>query len=243
MSNTTFTVADIPIPVKIYIENRNNATVSITQRNVIVRLPKHLSAEEKEKFTQKHLEWAKKTIQEKKMFSSLKQSIEDYNGREISIYNTTFFIKILESKTSKNKLSYLGNCQIEIHLTPNKIRKNNLALLQQLLIKFTNKFFKNKITKEAHRLNELHFKETIKEIKLKHSTSKWGACYPDKTLIFSTKLLLFPNEIIEYVIIHELAHLKEMNHSPRFWKLVENAMPNYKKQVKWLKENQNKYDF
>jgi len=50
-------------------------------------------------------------------------------------------------------------------------------------------------------------------------------------------LLFAPDEVIDYVCIHELAHLKERNHSPEFWKLVEGALPDYREKEKWLKEN------
>ena len=49
--------------------------------------------------------------------------------------------------------------------------------------------------------------------------------------------MLAPPKILDYVVVHEVCHLKEMNHSPRFWKLVEELMPDYKECRKWLKEN------
>ena len=243
MSSKLYKIEGIPVPLKLFIERRNNATVSVTPRNIIIRLPSYLSAEERQEIIAKHLEWAKKTIQEKQLFASFKSNVLDYHLKTITIYNTEFLIHVLESKTSKNKLSYIGNYTIELYLLKQEFEQNNVSLIKELLIKFTNKFFRNKIIIETKRLNELYFNEAIKDIKLKYSTSKWGACYPDRTLLFSTKLLLMPNEIIEYVIIHELAHLKEMNHSDRFWKLVKTAMPDYKKHVRWLKLNQGKYDF
>ncbi|MGB1217422.1 MAG: YgjP-like metallopeptidase domain-containing protein [Saprospiraceae bacterium] len=56
-------------------------------------------------------------------------------------------------------------------------------------------------------------------------------------------MLFAPSNVIDYVIIHELAHRKEMNHSARFWKWVSTAMPDYEKQEKWLKENGKNCDF
>lgn len=243
MNTKIFKLDDIPVPLKLITEKRRNATVSITPRNVIIRLPWHLNEDEKQTILTKHLNWAKLTIAQKKIFSGSKQFVSDYHQSSIVLYGFEFFIVVLESNTSKNKLRYAGDFSIELHLLKSEIINNNIQLIKDLLIKFTNKFFINKIINHTLELNEKHFNETIKGIKLKHSTSKWGACYPDKTLIFSTKLLLFPIEIIEYVIIHELAHLKEMNHSKKFWFLVQQAMPDYKKHVQWLKKHQNEYDF
>lgn len=66
--------------------------------------------------------------------------------------------------------------------------------------------------------------------------SAWGICYSNKNLSFNSLLFTMPMEIIEYVIIHELCHLKHLNHSKEFWALVEEHCPNYKKNRVKLKE-------
>ena len=55
-----------------------------------------------------------------------------------------------------------------------------------------------------------------------------------RNINLSSRLLFAPRDVLDYVIIHELSHLKEMNHSPRFWKIVENVMPNYLEKERWL---------
>ncbi len=65
-------------------------------------------------------------------------------------------------------------------------------------------------------------------ISIKNMTSRWGSCSTKKNLSFNLKLMYFKPKIIEYVIVHELCHLKEMNHSKNFWLLVENIIPDYK---------------
>ena len=73
---------------------------------------------------------------------------------------------------------------------------------------------------------------------LKYNTSSWGTCSSSKNINLSTRLLFAPDGVIEYVCIHELAHMLEMNHSERFWNLVERAMPDYKEKIDWLKQNE-----
>lgn len=68
--------------------------------------------------------------------------------------------------------------------------------------------------------------------KLKHLS-----CIMVTNLNFNCLLMLTPPEVIDYVVVHELCHRKEMNHSVAFWAEVEKVIPNYKEQVKWLKEN------
>lgn len=66
--------------------------------------------------------------------------------------------------------------------------------------------------------------------------SRWGSCSKDGNLNFNCLLMLTPPEVRHYIVVHELCHLKEMNHSPRFWSLVENVIPTYKKQRAWLRK-------
>jgi predicted metal-dependent hydrolase len=65
-------------------------------------------------------------------------------------------------------------------------------------------------------------------IQIKNLNSRWGSCSSKKNLSFNLKLMYFNSNIIDYVIVHELCHLREMNHSAKFWKLVESIIPNYK---------------
>ncbi len=80
-------------------------------------------------------------------------------------------------------------------------------------------------------------------VKINSARRRWGSCTSKKNLNFTFRLVLTPPEIIDYVICHELAHLKEMNHSSAFWKEVEKMDIDYKKHDRWLKENGDLYVF
>lgn len=79
---------------------------------------------------------------------------------------------------------------------------------------------------------------SYRRILITNAKSRWGSCGETGTLNFSWRLITAPMEIIDYVVIHELCHTIEKNHSEQFWIKVRTVFPNYKKAIKWLEENQ-----
>lgn len=74
-------------------------------------------------------------------------------------------------------------------------------------------------------------------ITLRNTSSRWGSCSSKKTLSFCWKIAFAPQEVIDYLIAHEVAHLKEMNHSHQFWNVVDSLTDNRKNAEIWLKKN------
>lgn len=72
---------------------------------------------------------------------------------------------------------------------------------------------------------------------IRDQRSRWGSCSSLGNLSFQWRLVLAPPAILDYVVIHELAHLREQNHSPRFWSLVESYCPGHRDRVRWLNTN------
>ncbi len=78
---------------------------------------------------------------------------------------------------------------------------------------------------------------TYNRITIRCQKTRWGSCSSKQNLNFNCLLMLCPEKVQDYVVIHELCHLIEMNHSKRFWKQVENIMPDYRVYKNWLKEH------
>ena len=77
-------------------------------------------------------------------------------------------------------------------------------------------------------------------VKVNNAKTRWGSCSSKKSINLSWRLIMASEEIIDYVIIHELAHIREPNHSTKFWSVVESLLPDYKNRQKMLKEFQQK---
>lgn len=82
---------------------------------------------------------------------------------------------------------------------------------------------------------------SFQKIRIANQRTRWGSCSSKGTISYNWKLVLMPEEIMDYVVVHELCHLKEMNHSVHFWNLVASVLPDYTVRRAWLKQHGNEY--
>ena len=73
-------------------------------------------------------------------------------------------------------------------------------------------------------------------VSVRDQSTRWGSCSSAARLSFSWRLLLAPFDVLDYVVVHELCHLRELNHSTAFWRHVEQARPGYRRQLEWLRD-------
>lgn len=79
-----------------------------------------------------------------------------------------------------------------------------------------------------------HLDINYENIKLKNQKTRWASCSSRRNLNFNWRIVMAPQEIIEYIVVHELVHLEEKNHSKHFWMKVASILPDYKERAKWL---------
>lgn len=79
-------------------------------------------------------------------------------------------------------------------------------------------------------------------LRITSAESRWGSCSEDNRLSFSFRLIMAPPRVIDYVVVHELMHIREKNHSSKFWNLVVEIVPDYKAQKRWLREHQHHFN-
>lgn len=105
-----------------------------------------------------------------------------------------------------------------------------------ILEKYLKDFAKKKIIERTVSLSKKYDFE-FNKIAVRDQSSRWGSCSSLKNLNFNWRLIFAPSQVMEYVIIHELCHTVQMNHSRKFWELVESKMPNWREYRNWLREN------
>lgn len=137
--------------------------------------------------------------------------------------------KFIEAKSSwlekhlQKQEEDLGSVQAEGRFTEQEVEK---------LIKLARQVIPEKVAYYSRLMGVTYGRVTIRKQK-----TRWGSCSREGNLNFNCLLMMVPPEVLDYVVVHELSHRLEMNHSARFWAQVEKVIPDYRKSRKWLKEH------
>jgi predicted metal-dependent hydrolase len=235
----------IHLPLLIIEEPRVDTRVSIGKTSAYLRLPYTAPRE----FKHEKLIWAKKwlleTLTEKPDLAHRFKNKEYRTGQVIKTAFKEFILHLSTNNNAKKTgTAHVDGQQLVLSLP--KLEENDFYtrdFVTTLISKGISADLLPAFTKRVHEYNQIHFRERINDVRLKYIHSRWGSCATSGNLSFSSKILLAPTNIMDHIIIHELAHLKEMNHGPRFWKWVERADPDWVRHEAWLKKFGDKLDF
>ncbi len=200
---------------------------------IVVKTNKLTTTKELEEIIKRHNRWIEKRIS---VFNSksLELKLELKNGDIIQVLGSKYYLKLcINSKKVRPKV-YFEDYNIIIESSKILNYEEKKEYVRKFLVKLSKEVFEERTAFYASKYN---FK--YNRISVKAQKSKWGSCSSKGNLNFNWKLLLFPIKILDYVVIHEVCHLKEMNHSSDFWDLVLIECPDYKNCRKWLRTREN----
>lgn len=242
--NQVVTVDGQEVPFRIYIERRNSVRVSFGRSSINLRIPSSLSSKAREKHFADAVSWVKNHVK-KNPIALDRYKTKNYDDKaEIDIYGESIGIKVSykDRKSGSGKYNQkTKTIDLSLPLGIEGMQKDKM--IKTLLSRVCGQLFLPQITERVMKINDKCFHKEINSVNLKYNKSNWGSCSTASNINLSTRLLFAPFEVIDYVIIHELAHLYEMNHSDRFWNIVSQVMPDYKEKEHWLKVNGAKCDF
>jgi len=206
--------------------NRKTVAIYVRVDGVEVRAPLRTPKRDIDKFVLSKEKWiinkqAKLAIQarERKSFRLTYGSTVTYRGKPCLIVAISN-----ERPDFKN-----GQFCIPSNLSPEEIKEACIKIYHMLakrdLTEMTSYFAERMGVKPA-------------AIKINSAKSRWGSCSEKKSINFSWLLIMADDDVIEYVVVHELAHIIELNHSKRFWAIIEKILPDYKTRRKRLKDLQ-----
>lgn len=238
----TIEIEGIHVPVKVFRERRASVRASIGKDSVILRLPFFMNREEQIEQFQWCRNWLLKQFKKSSSFKTrfMKRHYKDGDLLEIGERIYYISINLSDRKTHSGKLE---NKVIKLELSNLEAFSQRQKSIRTLISRLVSKDFHPEITRRVLELNQIYFQKPIRSVKLKYNSSNWGSCSSKNNINLSSRLLFTPKEVQDYVIIHELAHLEEMNHSDRFWKIVRDIMPNYQEKEDWLSKHGHVCDF
>ncbi len=196
--------------------------VSRTSRAVIVTIPVQCDLDEAGSFLSRHIDWVPERL------DSLPDPVPFRDLTAMPLRGEPHRIVFTGDKSSRIvRIVIVEGRRPQIHvpgdveLAPKRLRG--------WLFDEAKRDLDKRVTVHARRLGL-----KAKKIAIRDQTSRWGSCSTTGVLSFSWRLVLAPPAILDYVAAHEVAHLKEMNHGPRFWALVEQTMPDLDHAKRWL---------
>ena len=197
-------------------------------------MPRHLALDDIKEEVHKVKDWCRNEFTKDPKLLNRFRVIVYTHGEYIRVYGKDFRILIFEENRANltGRINKDHDVVIRVPKGADEHLKNE-AIGKLLSRVFSSLFHKDIVDRVAY-YNETYFQERIDNVRLKNNQSNWGSCSSKRNINLSSRLLFAPTAVLDYVIVHELSHLKEMNHSPAFWKIVREVMPDYKEKEKWL---------
>jgi len=207
---------------------------------IIVRSPQKLSQNKIKEVLQDKSSWILEKLQKIDEIKSPPPPKKFLSGERFPYLGRHYLLQVnsdskLDQKEAEVKY-YQG--KFIARVAPVVLENDNLRteLLQEKFIQWYRRKADKKIKERVHKYQSQLGVEP-NNIKIKKQKKRWGSCSSKDNLNFNWKLILAPMSILDYIVVHELAHLKFSNHPRDFWQLVETIIPDYKKRQEWLRIN------
>jgi predicted metal-dependent hydrolase len=210
---------------------KRKKTISLHLRkdgSIVILSPHGIPKNEIDIFFHRKKDWLQKKIREKEE-STTGSKPRDFLPGETFLFLGFFYpLVVCDGNNGTYPLTFSGHQFI--------LGKENVHQAKVLFVEWYREKAREHIEERV-----CYYCEILKlypgRVRIGNAKSRWGACSPDNHLSFTWRLIMAPCSVIDYVVIHELAHIKEKNHSNRFWNLLERAVPDYETHRLWLRKN------
>lgn len=223
------------------IKKTKRKTIAITvdmSGDVKVTAPLRVSERYIKELVQKKSEWIINKINEVIEKNSNIVCRQFVDGENILYLGKEYALKIIEKNDCKSVVLKTEDF-IQVYIPVGLTEEDRKQVVKGELIKWYKQCFAD-ITKKRIEKYSLQLKVFPCKVVIKNQKTLWGSCSKNGNINLNWRLVMAPMNIIDYVIVHELCHLKFMNHSKDFWNLVKSILADYQKQRDWLKVNGNR---
>ena len=203
-------------------------SIKIVDGSVYATVPDKMSSFRISELIKKRKLWIKrKLIEESKIVISKPK--EYVSGESFTYLGKNYRLKVISNSQSDVKL--IGG-YIEVSV-PKKLKKNTI---RESLLEWYQTHAIERLTEKTKRYAKI-IGVSPKIISVRDYKSQWGSCSRDSKISYNWRLIIAPHNIVDYVVVHELCHLLEFNHTKNYWRHVSNNFREYKKSRDWLRLN------
>ena len=215
-----------PIPYRLELRSRRTVGMRITTDGLIVHAPKRISQSQLNNILLSKAGWIRRKLEARQEY--VVEAIQWQDGVALMLLGNVITLSIKHDVRSRNVEYLAGVLYVALPIVDDE------AAIARKVLQW---YRKQALTDFGRRLELLSAKlgMVTPKLYLSNAGSRWGSCNGKKEVRLNWRLIQAPPHIINYVTAHELAHLKEMNHSAKFWAVVEKIHPDYKKAEKELK--------
>lgn len=203
-------------------------TLNITverDRKIIVRAPAHLSMDRIEAIVQSKRQWLKEKLNHAQKYPAVPETKEFISGELLMYLGRNYQLLVVDEAVEGVEFNHRFRISRANQVDANALFKQ--WYLRQALLKI------EPLAQEYAQRLGVHYNEC----KMSEMKYRWGSCTPSNNIIFNWRIIKAPLYVVGYLVAHELVHLMEDNHTPRFWNILSVQIPNYQKAKDWLKKN------
>ena len=222
---------EFPIEV-IRTDRKKSASIKIVGGQVQVVVPKNLSDKRLQELIRKKIPWIRERfrIQSEVIPVKLKEYV---SGDSFTYLGRNYRLKLTPNGSDEIKLK---GGRLELGVIKDSADHQGYSSIKEKLILWYRNHAEQRLKEKTRRYAKILGVEP-KSVSVKDYKSRWGSCSIHGDISYNWRVIIAPHRIVDYVVVHELCHLKHPNHSPAYWKSVKREISDYEISRQWLKEH------
>ena len=222
---------NLPVDYTIVRGRRKTMAVHVRHQAVEVRVPLFVSQKQIHEFVSAHIPWIIRKLEHKAEQDAERPDLRD--GGSVYYKARVLRVRFVPAVSEHVEVS---DKEMRIHGRGLSSERAARVLQRWLLAEAKAALPARSKALAAY----FQIPERLKEVVFRKTRSKWGHCTSSGRIQFNWLIMMAPDAVIDYMICHEVCHLLQMNHSPKFWALVESVCPDYRRYVRWLRTHEHR---
>ncbi len=220
-----------PVDYTVVRGRRKTMAVLVRHQAVEVRAPLFVTQTQIQEFVSSHMPWILRKLAHK--------AEQDAERPDVRDGGTLYF------KARKLRVHFVSATQEKVDVSLDAIRIHGRALTPERAARVLQRWLlaqaREQLPARTRALADyLQLGGKLKEVVFRKTRSKWGHCTSGGRIQYNWLIMLAPDAVIDYMICHEVCHLRHMNHSPQYWALVESVCPDHRRYVSWLRRHEHR---